>query len=80
MKKQAKKAKNEEQLSQIRQMIGEEKTLKSMHKKHSEKKEILDSIKKENKERVAKGLSPIFKKKREFKEIGFQKKFESLEK
>ena len=50
-------------------MLGEEKKLKTHQKKHSEKKGLLEDLKNENKERVSKGLAPVFKKKREFKEI-----------
>ena len=70
-KKQAKRAKNEDQLGYIREMIGEEKQIKSLQKKHIESKGILDTIKQENKDRVSKGLAPVFKKKREFKEVKY---------
>ena len=45
-----------------------------------DQREVLKQVKLQNEERVQKGLTPVFKKKRELKEQKYLSKFESLQK
>ena len=82
MKKQAKKEGDTEAIKQLNQLFGEEKALQNRMKTLKTKDEVegLAKVKQENKERAHKGLEPIFKKKRELKEMGLETKFNKLQK
>ena len=76
----AKKSKDKEQVTQIRNFIGQEKDLinKSLNKRKD--KQTITQAKQNNKDRVEKGLNPVFLKKREIKEMRYKDKFDNLEK
>ena len=51
--------------------MGEERTIVKRLKKTQEEKDLMNKVKKDNKERAEKGLAPIFKKKREMKQMKY---------
>ena len=71
MKAKAKKAGDIDKLNHFRELIGKEKQLKNkindLQKEHS----LLKEMKNENKERVKKGLEPVFMKKRDVKNMEY---------
>ena len=80
MKAKAKKAGDVDKLNHFRELIGSEKQLKNKIENFKKEQSLLGDLKNENKERVQKGLDPVFKKKRDVKNMQFMKKFDDLEK
>ena len=56
-------------LDKVRELSGQEKQLFNALKAKQADKEVLDSLKAENKDRATKGLNMVFKKKRDIKEL-----------
>ncbi|CDW79299.1 rrna processing protein [Stylonychia lemnae] len=76
----AKKQGDKDQIKQIRDLIGNDKSFMNKNKKQKQEKEVIQEQKKVNKERAEKGLQPLYLKKREIKEMQVKQKFEKLDK
>ena len=80
LKKQAAKREDRDLQIRISDLIGEEKQIRQNIKKQKEDNNTLTNIKSQNKERIDKGLNPIFKKKRDIKATRLETKYDDLEK
>ena len=80
MKAKAKKTGDMDKLNHFRELIGSEKQLKNKIENFQKEQQLLGDLKNQNKERVQKGLEPVFKKKRDVKNMEFMKKFDDLDK
>jgi len=56
-------------MKRLREMVGEEKDQVHKNEQKNKDKLILKEVKQQNKERAAKGLEPMFLKKRELKDM-----------
>ena len=80
LKKRAKKSGDQDELTKVKEMMGEEKTLKRAMAKKRDDISTMNRLKDENKERIEKGHEPVYLKKREIKTLKHKDRFEQLEK
>eukprot|EP00347_Sterkiella_histriomuscorum_P011724 403371354 len=78
--RKAKKEGDKDKAQKLRDMIGDEKSYKNKGKQKQQEKEVIKEAKKANRERVEKGLEPVYLKKRDIKEMKVKQKFEKLDK
>ena len=79
LKEQYVKAKNtgdKHAQERIKEMMAEEKILKSKLKKQNEEHIMMQNLKKQNKQRVLSGQEPVYAKKREIKELKLKDRFD----
>ena len=80
LKKRAKKSGDHEQLTKIKGMIGEEKSIRKAMEKKRGQHETMKRLKDENKQRIEKGQEPVYLKKRDIKTLKHRDHFDRLEK